>query len=278
MNRKGARYVTYTDDVMTLVKRRAKLNLGDLKQEYLARRAQLKGKILSRCNVELKFGDVIEELGMKATKMLIKIVKENYHDDIQHTVIHMNLTLVVSGFVSGGFIPSFEDVEVLDGELLIRYNEPTRKVSQRAVSCRNFYGTGQQRKDFVLIDFDSSNSGRDKRYVWVRKILGLFHLHWFNANTEEVAFVQYFDVIENDDDLMKELGCVHMKWARENEPEKIPETTGKWFDVIPVSAIRGTVHVVSIDHEIRKISEPKLWYDQIFHFKCFYSKSNEIED
>ena len=163
----------------------------------------------------------------------------------------MSLLKVTSAFVTGGFMPSSQDVVVLESNSYgIAYQAHRRRVSQRVVSSNDFYVAGA-RHECVLIDSDEmiQMRGNKVNIAWVGKVLGLFHTR-VDGENEAIAFVRYFDVIPPNDDVRSIPGCVNLRWAREG-------ITNEWFDIVPVESLTGVVPVLTIDYPIRGLEPEK---------------------
>ena len=182
----------------------------------------------------------------------------------------MSLSKVTSAFVTGGFIPSSQDMVILESNSYgIAYQAHRRRVSQRVVSSNNFYETGAMH-DCVLIDSDEmiQMRGTNVNIAWVGKVLGLFHTR-VDGENEAIAFVRYFDVIPPNDDVTSILGCFNLKLAREG-------ITNEWFDIVPVASLTGAVPVLTIDYPIRGLAPEKGDHEKIFHINRFFAASAEI--
>lgn len=112
---------------------------------------------------------------------------------------------------------------------------------------------------------DSAEAHDGKISIWVAKVLALLRvpvrisgksLNSMNASTEhmDMAFVQYFDFMEPQDGIDEALGCLRLRWSREEGEEGI-SAPAPWCDLLDVNTIKGTVHVVRGDYGIEKTTE-----------------------
>lgn len=279
--KKGARFETYDDGIVSLVRDGNKFTFADLKQTYLQERSIDKNGIGLGVETNAHVSTLIKDIGLGGTRVLIELLKNKYEKKQAHTIMHLKLQRVSSAFVSGGFVPSAKHVLDLRSDTLIRYEEPEISFSQRVVSAGNYYGSGNLKQDCVLVEASVSEivHPRALRSVWVAKVLGIFRIKSAidNLTTEEVAFVQYFDTIKPTSEAMTELRCVNLRWAREEyDNSSRGEKCTRWFDIVPASSIRGVVQVVSIDYPIRNISSEKPWYEKTYHINRFFHNPKDI--
>ena len=266
VSKKGARYATFQDDVGSLVRGTHWFTVAQLHCTYLYRRSEWKGDKPSGV-ICTDADQLVQDIGFTATRMFLEVLEEKYK---RMNLPQMSLSKVSSAFVTGGFMPSAQDVVVVESNSYgIAYRSHRRRVSQRVVSSSNFYGTGA-RHDCVLIDSDQmiEKRGKNVNIVWVGKVLGLFHTR-LDGENEAIAFVRYFDVIPVNDDVTSILGCVNLKWAREG-------STNEWFDIVPLASLTGVVPVLTIDYKIRGLTPEKPDHDKIFHINRFFAASAEM--
>ena len=151
--------------------------------------------------------------------------------------------------------------------MLTRKAPPTRN---RFIAARNFSRSTGLRQDCVLIESDNDDT-RSGESLWVAKILCLMHIH-AEEGEEELAFVQYFDIIPAESAIDRVLNCVRLRWARrpDDPADNKSDKFTKWFDMVPVGAIRGTVHVASIDYKLHGFLKTFQWYERRFYVNRFY--------
>ena len=195
------------------------------------------------------------------------------------------ISRVASGFVPGIGTPVGKNFHNKRQKLLV----PVSRVrySQRMVSGRGFYGSEFLRQDCVVVEADDAPSGSNSKTIslWVAKVLALLRVP--NAHLQideevgsnEYVFVQYFEVVSCEDEIDKALGCVKLRWARDEEDlhtkgnNPFPDP-GKWFDLLPVSSIRSVVHVVRGDYGVegrgstRNVDDVP-WHEQFYYINRF---------
>lgn len=270
--KKGARHSTFNEDVVSLVRRGKRFTYKELKETYL----QVRGGGESRKSTVSVLSDdakhLIDDVGPTASRMLIKLLKEKFCLGKSHEIMHLSIEHIVSGFVNGGFLPVAKDVINVEDDLMIRFREPQRKVSQRFVSTSSYYNRGSKH-DCVLIE---SQSHRATRTLWAAKLLGLFRIKELDKEESECVFVQYFDVVRSTSKEMTYLGCVNLKLSVSDRDSERSGSFEGWYDIVPASSIRSVVHVVTIDHAIRHVCPESPWYDKIYHINRFYRESGEM--
>ena len=202
------------------------------------------------------------------------------------------ITRVMSGYVPGLETPVGKDYDPKLGMINVKRSEI--RYAQRMVSGRGFYGSTTLRQDCVLIQGNDSSSSRV--HLWVGKILMMLRTSNIHKEPqtedernklEEYVFVQYFEIQELEDEIDSALDCVRLRWARDEAEDDSRKRKGnldpvrKWFDLLPVSSIRGVVHVVRGDYGIegrcatRGIDEVP-WYNQSFYINRFYFNSDNL--
>ena len=273
-SKKGARYETHVDNVVSLVRDGARFTFDELRETYLQERSAKKSEEVVGLRSNENVRRLISDTGMDATRMFMELLKKKYDTGHTSNITHLQLQRVSSAFVSGGFVPTAKNVNETASGVQLSYHEPVVKKSQRIVSTGSYYKTSKLKQDCVIIEASGVNV-RDKT-AFVAKVLGFFRVN-FHSQTNELALVQYFDVIRPTSNAMKELGCVNLRWAREDYLENEgQEKCARWFDVIPASSIRGVVQVVSIDYEVKNMVAEKSWYEKTYHINRFFSNPKDI--
>ena len=197
-------------------------------------------------------------------------------------------------------------------------NDNGTRELQRIVCAHSFYGSKRPFQDCVLIEADPSqpNSRRRKKNsgvrkgrrkseaedaaradesqceVWVAKVLALLTVHSQESDEgvpsikgtkyREVALLQYFDCAADLDPVEVALGCVKLRWAQTDisSDDLKSDEENTYLDVLPVSTIRGRVHVVRGDYELRnKASNSRAverpWNEQWFYINRFREPSRK---
>ena len=88
---------------------------------------------------------------------------------------------------------------------------------------------------------------------YIRHLLHISDEHILERDLSHLEIVecqvlyQYFDIQRSQDEIDHALGCVRLRWARDDENDNLTSAR-KWFDVLPASSIRGVFHVVRGDY------------------------------
>ena len=202
---------------------------------------------------------------------------------------------VASGYISGIQVQTASNYDKRWNR--IRVAQSLSRRPQRMVSSRGFSGSSVLRQDSVLIQAsDPSSSGSIN--LWAGKILGLFRLPGINTpqsmdytrGDHEVAFVQFYDTAPPVGEIDKALGCIRLVWATAQEDYRRKSGTehvdtqlvSPWYSLIPVSSIRGVVHVVRGDYGLNGLCVGKEldsvpWYEQCFYINRYYFESGASE-
>ena len=261
VTKKEARYATFQDDVGSVARGTHWFTVAQLHRTYLHRRSQLKGDRPTG-DVCTDGNQLVQDIGFTAKLMFLEALEEKYR---RMNLPQMSLSKVKSAFVTGGFMPSSQDVVVIESNSNgIAYQAHQRRVSQRVVSSNDFYGTGA-RHECVSIDSDEMIQirGNNVNIAWVGKVLALFHTR-VDGENEAIAFLRYFDVIPPKDDVTSILGCVNLKWAQEG-------ITNEWFDIVSVASLTGVVPILTINYPIRGLAPEKPDHEKFFHINRFFS-------
>lgn len=233
--------------------------------------------------------NLVTDLGEDGSRVLYKQLVENakIRGNTNYNVFNPTITRVASCFVSGVRTPSLNDYCKEQNEIIL--TSSSYRQYQRVVSERDFHGVPGLRQDCILIQ--GKNEGdKYKPCLWVGEALALIRLKEAKVrkdaeeeNESEYVFVQYFDITPPVDAIDNALNCIRLQWAhggskdmdcidsRQSEPVK-------WFDLLPVSTVRGLVHVVRGDYGVEGICATKdvesiPWYDQFFYVNRFYFDS-----
>ena len=197
--------------------------------------------------------DLLTEIGETASRVLCLELEHLFKKEFCgfDDVANMTLTTVTSAYVPGIETPNLDHYDELSNE--IRVPADQLRKTQRIVSTREFYGSSTLRQDSVLLAAPSSNED-GKITLWVRKVLGIFRIpssalrKRADIQDQEVAFVQYYEVIRPQDNIDKALQCICMKWCCGDSDDaatlrKKMDSGVKWFNLLPVSSIRGRASV-----------------------------------
>ena len=228
---------------------------------------------------------LVEDIGEEAARVVQVLLREKMNCD-ESFKFNYRLCRVSSGFVSGRECPTGKDYDSTKTNILF----PTTRMrrSQRFVSQRNYYNKPGLRQDCLMIEGAASNSGES--VVWIAKALALFRLYKSNRkephtternksdSESEFAFVQYFNVVPPRGELDSVLGCVRLEWAKDQDQENGNVGARKWYDLVPIEAVRGVVHVVRGDYGVNgtlltKDMEDTPWTEQFFYLNRFYFDS-----
>ena len=163
---------------------------------------------------------------------------------------------VASGSIAGYKCPSLDHQNDHASTPTVYILDNGVRVMQKVVGTYNYYGTPGNFQDAIMVEYGCNsnermmepgggfeNSPEKKLDVWFAKVLcflrvratdGLFSLE----SEQELAVVQYFEIIPKNelDEIDETLGSVKLRWAVDDEE--------RWIDVIPISSLRGRVHVV----------------------------------
>ena len=286
-------------DCSVLVKRGDNFSLHELLQCRKAIRKLRKAKERNQSDEVNRFKNIINAM----TEVVVAIVRDvsedgcrvlcrqilstvNMEGESPTTARTLFVSRVISGYVPGIESPLGEDYNHETKRILLRPSNI--RYSQRLVSGRGFYGSPLLRQDCVVIQGEDENDA-ERINMWVARVLLLLrlpipdseHIGDRDISQQEYAFVQYFEAQPHDTEIDRALGCVKLRWARdESDGGDRMETRNvdparKWFDRIPISYIRGVVHVIRGDYgsEGKGIIEDidsVPWYDQVFFINRFY--------
>lgn len=237
-------------------------------------------------SVNQTVSDILRDVTEDGSRILINQLHEIMNPKgSEGTRERFTVSRVTSGYVGGIETPTGKDVRQRGGKLIIK-RSPVRCL-QRIVSERGFYGSTTLRQDCVLLQANESSA--DKMDIWVGKVLLMLRLRRSEVSKggdesfqdqieEEYIFVQYFDIQRSQDEIDHALGCVRLRWARDDENDNLTSAR-KWFDLLPASSIRGVVHVVRGDYGkngncITKDMDDVPWFDQSFYINRFYFNSD----
>ena len=124
----------------------------------------------------------------------------------------VTLSCLKSLFFKGGFLPTIEDYDEEANSIIFRENyEP---VNQRAVADVCFGSGKRPRFSFVLLR-------AEKGQVWVSKVVAFIRIN-VDSNRQcsgetEFALVRYMQVVRPENNIQKELGCVVLRWATDED-------------------------------------------------------------
>ena len=234
-----------------------KTTFQDLKHaRRLHRKCRLEGRLPSNETLEPSRKIALEiprDIGEDGTVVLLYHLGEKMRDGM--VIVRVN-----SEKCLGGITPTLE--QFVDGS--IRFPGITKPILQRYVDSRNFSGSENLRQDFVLIEAEDC-------VLWIGKILCLMRVR-AGGLEEELARVQYYEGIPPKDAVDWMLNCVSLRWARRPDSPEDDSTVkfSKWFDIVPVGAIRGKCHVASIDYDLQGISKRFQWHERCFYVNRFY--------
>jgi len=182
----------------------------------------------------------------------------------------LSIVRVASGYVAGVKTPTSKDYSEASNAIVI-WEDYLRK-SQRFVAKIGFYDTAALRQDSVLLEVGKDVGDVEcKQRLWVVRVFGFFRVKSSGSRgvsdgvftgygnegvselegsggrsgESEVAFFQYFEVIPRCDAVDEALGCVKLRWAR-NEGICNKVRSGKCFDVVPMASFRGVVHTIPV--------------------------------
>lgn len=243
--------------------------------------------------------DLVQDIGETASRILYRELLEKLTRTRDHNYRgsdSFKITQVASGYVNGICTPTSKDL--LGNSNRVVVDESKARKYQRFVSTRGFYNNPGLRQDCVLIQAPGT-SENGKVNVWFGKVLGLFRASSSRQSSsqsiseeyeEQFAFVQFFEVKLPQDEIDKALGCVRLTWARGDElierrngiGASNEEKERKWFTLLPVSTIRGVVHVVRGDYGIKSKCvwtdmEDVSWEEQHFYVNRFKFETNGVE-
>lgn len=240
--------------------------------------------------------ELVEDIGETASRILYTELRKMFirlGETDSTRSDKSKIVRVASGYVSGLTTPTAENYAQQSNEVAI--DEDNGRKPQRFVSTRNFYNIPGLRQDCILLQA-SETSGMGSVHVWFAKILGLFRISSTQSREQgkELAFVQFFDVEPLQDEIERALGCVRLRWARgdnsesstgddANQDDANQEIGRKWFSLVPVSTIRGVVHVIRGDYGIENRClwtdmENVSWEKQHFYVNRFQFENKCVEE
>lgn len=288
------------EDCATLVSNGKLINVSEIDQvRRLIRRKRIASandqkRILEKLEMLLDLTDqsakeLVEDIGETASRILHEELLKNLSktSGTSETKPHSTkIVRVASGYVSGIATPTSKHYFERMNKVVV--NENTSRKSQRFVSTRGFYNTPGLRQDCVILQAPGP-SDTGKINVWFAKVLGLFRCATTTEESkdqestkyeDQFAFVQFYDVTPLENNSERALGCIRLRWARgsyeshTNDIGSNAERERKWFTLLPVSTIRGVVHIVRGDYGIDSRCvwndmEDVPWMDQHFYVNRF---------
>ena len=187
--------------------------------------------------------------------------------------------------------PVADDIIDVDGVPHVHVKNTQRRTLFNAISARNYRNRNGLHQDVVMLE----NNGCEccpvhSRCIWFGKLMLLTRLRYVNGNDERVvddyAFVRYFEVVKNETDVDRALGCVKLRWERsDDEPLVKGERPGHWYSITPLSSVVGLVGIVPCQvllhgkterlkngkYERRRENEVE-WFDRLYFVNRFYYK------
>lgn len=237
-------------------------------------------------NLDENAKQLVMDIGEEGSRVLHKQLLEVFNGgkDLNVHPSDFTFTRVASCHVPGIRTPTLKDYNLKRKDIIVP--DSSYRQSQRIVSERNFHGVSGLRQDCILIEGGSDSS--TETCLWVGKALALLKTMKRNLqpvdqerNGAEYVFVQYFNATPPQDKIDKTLRCIRLQWAREDPFEDGSSRKekgfqpGKWFDLLPVSVIRGSVQVVRGDYGkegicVTRNAENIPWHEQFFYVNRFY--------
>ena len=297
-----------SSDCASLVRSGTKFAIGDIDRgRRLARRIRIARQEQNQIRIgdlekeielfDQNISDLLNDIGEVGCRVLVHelLNSSDAFDAGVNLTRESRIYRVASGYVPGIRTPTSKNYE--KRWKTIRVAPLSSGFIQRIVSSRGFSGASVLRQDSVLIQAsDPSPSG--SLSLWVGKVLGLFGVPVCNTahstesgnNEKEYAFVQFYDAVPPMDEIDKALGCIRLVWstAQEgshrdgcNDDENI-EKVSPWYSLIPITSVRGVVHVVRGDYGIDGICAVRdvdsvPWFKQHFYINRFFFESSEKE-
>ena len=250
---------------------------------------QLEKKLSSVSGVVRELLNDVEETGARILYDELRDVKMKEVEGIQMSD-RCKVIRVSSAYVPGIMPPSADNVDKRTGE--IRVQQCDLRIPQRIVATRGFYRSPNMRQDSVLIEAETTGDPTQIN-LWVAKVLCIIRVPIrsisegpSHASELELAFVQFYDVKLPEDEIDNALRCIKLQWARgyqngalgrNEDNENISES--KWYSLLPVSSIRGVVHVLRGDYGIEGRGttadmDSVPWEQEVFYINRFYFNSS----
>ena len=236
--------------------------------------------------------DLLTDIGETASRVLCLELEHLFKKEFvgSDDFANLKLTRVTSAYVPGIATPNLEQYDEISNEIKVPADR-LRK-TQRVVSPRGFYGSSTNRQDSVILAAPSSNAD-GKITLWVGKVFGIFRTpssslrKRVDVQDQEVAFVQYYEIVPPQDNIDQALHCIRIKWCCGDSDDAATLTTKmdsgvKWFNLLPISSIRGRVHVVRDEYGMNGNGVTKdmgliPWQEQHFYINRFYFDSQDTK-
>lgn len=245
--------------------------------------------------VDKNVRDILNDVGEVGCRVLVNELMKISVGNGRRLNTDSLIRRVASGYISGIQAPTSANYDKRWNK--IRVPRSSTRYSQRMISTRGFSGSSLLRQDSVLVQAsDPSSSG--SLSLWVGKVLGLFHIPFGSDpildpdgnKVEEFAFLQFYDASPPTDNIDKALGCIKLVWATAQQGSRQAlkdvsrsnDFVSPWFSLLPVTTIRGVVHVVRGDYGkdglcVVKDMDSVPWHKQVFYINRFYFDSDVTE-
>ena len=219
-------------------------------------------------------------LGSDSTDTFLRLLDE--YVLVHHSTYdseNVSLTFVQSGFVMGGFVPTLDDYCQGTNTISPHRLETYGMHAQRVFASKAFGPSKKELHSFVLLKGENGT----EPVVWVARILALFHISTYGWK-HECAFVQYMQSTQPIDAVDRELKCLCLRWATEDEIDHTlsdvpddgqPVEVGKWFGIEHVDSIMGSVHVVRSNFTVHPFTPEIPWSHHRFYVNRFYRNIND---
>lgn len=113
--------------------------------------------------------------------------------------------------------------------------------------------------------------------VLVCEMILIFHLITGSNKTDELAFIQYFEVTPPKDSIDTDLRCIFLRWETEDgvdyylSPPYTPGIeVGKWYGIVPFASITSVYHLMTGNHPVHWFLSKLPWPANPFYVNRFY--------
>lgn len=193
----------------------------------------------------------------------------------------VDLLVVQSGYIHGGFVPHLSDCrEAPWGGTVLGHDD--KRIGKETCVRQRVFGIGWARpylpkkQSFVVLKGEEEG----ETVLWVAKVLLLFKLSATGyGDIQEFAYVQYMEVTDAVSGVDRALDCVCLRWATADEVDRtlnIEQSLqgtqvqeGEYYGLVPFNSIISTVSVVRSNIAISPFTEKLPWPLHRFYINRF---------